>query len=1099
MRESTGLAIQHVEESAQSFRLTRLPDGKTAAPVTIPSPYEFPVEGLPQSNLMRELRWYLERFLDYPFPPETGHAERVLDALRNWGTEAFNALFDGRDTRGWLAAADILQVCSDDPHILSWPWEALFDPRASYVAHQRSIERRLRRVAAPQPLGPLPRDCVNILLVVARPNRGDVRYRSIARPLVELIESKGLPAHVDVLRPPTFDQLRAHLRAHPGYYHVLHFDGHGAYGKGADESQGSHGRLIFENADGGPDARSGGDLSELLSEHAVPAVVLSACQSAMIDPDAEDAFASLATALLQGGIRSVVAMAYSLHINGAEVFLPAFYGRLFQGGSVAEAAREGRREMAAHTGRLCACGRYPLEDWLLPVLYQQEPLDFSFAAQARPPERESRLPQEIREQREPHGFIGRDGPILEMERALHGKAPAILVQGLGGVGKTTLVRGFLRWLDDTGGLDSAMWFDFREIRTAEYVIHNTGQAFYGENFRIAANKLELLGDALRGRRVLMVWDNFESAAANLTDEDRSELARFLDAIRGGRGKVLITSRSNEEWLDPTEPYPLPMFGLDGAERWEYCDLILRELGLEVRRDRELSGLMDQLGGHPLAMRVTLPKLKTMTAGKIAEALRGNIADLGLSVSGDEEQGHLFATLRFVEQGLAEDLRPLLGLLGLHERTVSAPYLAVMATRVDATWTQERIGRLIAALSAAGLLRDIGNATFEMHPLLTSFLRSRVDATSERCERAFVAVMAALANKLLPLEIQQQRMPYLLYGANLHFAVLLAERLKLDASFAALLQFLADYAQGSRNFAEASRLYGVLAPYWAARGESKREGVVYHTLGIIAGRQRDFRAAREWYLKSIAIKETQGDFEGAAITYHQLGVTAQNQRDFAAAREWYAKSLQISEKQGIESNIASIYNQLGLLAREQKDFEAAREWYLKSIAIEEKRGNLEGAARSYHNLGVVMGEDRDFVAARGWYLKSLAIKMKQGNVLGAAATFHQLGRNAEEERDFKGARDWYLQSLAINEKQANLHGAAMTYGQLGALARLQGSVEDCGRWLVRSIAGFLQTHDQHEADRIIGLFAADYQQASPDEREKLESIWREGNLGAFPSK
>src|ERR1017187_10212200 len=218
-----------------------------------------------------------------------------------------------------------------------------------------------------------------------------------------------------------------------------------------------------------------------------------------------------------------------------------------------------------------------------------------------------------------------------MERALHRKTPAILVHGLGGVGKTTLARGFLRWLDETGGLDGALWFDFRDIRTTEYVINRTGEAFYGENFGIAPDKLALLGQALREQRVLMAWDNFESAAANLTGEDRSELGRLLDEIRGGRGKVIITSRSREEWLKPEWRFELSLRGLDGEERWEYCETILRGLGIKVNRDDpELSKLMDQLAGHPLAMRVVLPKLEGMPAAKIAEALRTNIAELGLN-------------------------------------------------------------------------------------------------------------------------------------------------------------------------------------------------------------------------------------------------------------------------------------------------------------------------------------------------------------------------------------------------------------------------------------------------------------------------------------
>ena len=81
---------------------------------------------------MRELRWYLEDFLDYPFPPETDHAERVQRALRGWGKEAFESLLGGRASARMFDAAvqdDYaqlqLQIASDDAQVLAWPWEAL--------------------------------------------------------------------------------------------------------------------------------------------------------------------------------------------------------------------------------------------------------------------------------------------------------------------------------------------------------------------------------------------------------------------------------------------------------------------------------------------------------------------------------------------------------------------------------------------------------------------------------------------------------------------------------------------------------------------------------------------------------------------------------------------------------------------------------------------------------------------------------------------------------------------------------------------------------------------------------------------------------------
>ena len=109
--------------------------------------------------------------------------------------------------------------------------------------------------------------------------------------------------------------------------------------------------------------------------------------------------------------------------------------------------------MRAKPERVCARGTYPLEDWLVPVLYQQDPPDFKFVKKAKPKEAvATRLPEEAREQGNPYGFVGRDGALLELERALRHAPAGVLVSGLGGVGKTTLVRGFLHWLEQTGGL-----------------------------------------------------------------------------------------------------------------------------------------------------------------------------------------------------------------------------------------------------------------------------------------------------------------------------------------------------------------------------------------------------------------------------------------------------------------------------------------------------------------------------------------------------------------------------------------------------------------------------------------------------------------------
>ncbi len=1085
------LVVQHMPTGdSRTFRLSRLTDGKVSEAVSLPSPWEFPVEGRPHSSLMGELQWYLESFLDYPFPPDTERAERVRHALRQWGQEGFEGLFGSRGASRLFEAAIAadysqlhLQISSDDPRVLAWPWEALCDSEVGFLAHTCQIERRLNRVRDPQPLAPgLPRDRVNVLLVVARPFSGDVRYRSIARLLVELIKNRQLAAHVDLLRPPTFDQLRRHLKEHPGYYHVLHFEGHGAYGTDPRIASGgpsphrmqAEGRLVFEGDTEEPDPVTAEQLSVLLREQAVPAVVLNACQSAMLDERAEDPFASVATALLRSGTRSVVAMAYSLYVSGAQQFLPAFYERLFESGSVAEAARAGRQQMLAKRERVCARGLYPLDDWLLPVLYQQEPLDFSFAREAKQAfqPRASKLPEDLRGGEGPYGFIGRDSSLLELERAMRRPPAGILIHGLGGVGKTTLARGFLKWLDDTGGLEGCFWLGFQEIRSAEYVLNQMGMALFGDAFATARQeqKLAALAEVLRERRLLIVWDNFESAAgiagtsitANLPAQDRQVLAELLERLRGGASKVILTSRSAEEWLGPQRRVLVELGGLDGEDRWEYCEVILQDLGFKPdRSDAALSELVGLLGGHPLAMRVILPKLEKMTAGKILEAIRTNLAEW--AVEGDETQRKLFATLLFVEQGLRKKCRGLLVPMGLHEKYIDINYLEAMVQRAGGGWTRQEMEELMAALGVAGLARELGQGVYEMHPLLTSYLRSRQREADgeqqERWERAFVDVMARLADALTPRKLHEQRIPFTLHGANFHYALELAERLAMNTCTKALTQSLAAYALNTRNLAEAGRLCQRLAE----------------------------------------LMEAGGDANGAASTYHQLGIIAQEERDFPTARQWYLKSLAISEKQGNEHTAASTYHQLGSVALEERDFPTARQWYLKSLAISEKQGNEHGAASTYHQLGSVALEERDFPTARQWYLKSLAISEKQGNEHGAASTYHQLGSVALEERDFPTARQWYLKSLAISEKQGNEHGAASTYHQLGRLAEEQRQYVEAGECFLKALLTFRGVMDPHSAGIAVRIFLRIYQSASATERVQLEAMWRKAGLGPIPTQ
>jgi tetratricopeptide (TPR) repeat protein len=1123
----TSLRVNHVPHSEPAgFQVVRLSDGKMASVAEVPSPVTFPVEGRKEA-LLTELQWYLEKFLDRPFSPDTEHAERVIAALKGWGEQAFLKLFGGRDAARLFDASTAaaysnlhLLVASDDPRILAWPWEALRDPELGWLGQTCQVERRLNKIYDPPPIpDSLPKDRINILLVVARPFERDVRFRTIARPLVELIEKGRVPASVEVLRPPTFDHLCDHLREHPGYYHILHFDGHGAYGDRPDAAggykmQAPEGKLVFEDASGKPDLIPAEKLSALLREHALPGVVLNACQSAMIDAGAQDPFASVATALLASGMRDVVAMAYSLYVSGAQQFLPAFYRGLFEGGSMAKAVRLGRQQMWKHDGRVCARGKYPLQDWLLPVLYRQEPMDFSFASGGgkTKKKKESKIPAELRLDSEPYGFIGRDSAILALERALRRPTPAVLIQGLGGVGKTTLAKGLLEWLDATGGLGfSPLWFSFQEIRSAEYVFNRLGEALLGAQFGSLPleKKLATLAETLRENRLLIVWDNFESAAgiagtavsANMPQEDRSLLAVFLDRLRGGETKVIITSRSREDWLGPQRRYLLELGGMDREERWEYCEVVLRDLGLTIdREDRGLAALMDQLGGHPLAMRAILPRLEKMTAAQVLSALLTNMEGLG----GEEDEAlkRVYATLGFVRQSLPAELQELLVPLGLHENYVDADYLEDMAGRADPACTRTQVDSLLQALVVAGLLRDIGQSTYEMHPLLTSYLRTCVvvvvdEPTRDKWARAFVHMMGTLADALAPRELHEQRVPFLLHGQNFYYALEQAVRLGAVAPISSITQSLGQFGLNGRNFTDAARLYRRLAEVRAAAGDLKGVANAYHQLGTVAHEQRDFDTAETWYRKSLKINKRTENEVGIARNYHQLGVLAQFQGKLLPARGWYRKSLAMLEKLGNEEGVATISHQLGLVAQTRGDFAEAERLFLESLRISKKIGRESRAATTVFQLGRLADDRKDYAAAADYSLKAASIFERLSDEPKMAQTYNLLGTVCENARDWEAAERWYRMALAIQEKIKDDLEAGRTYGNLGNLEGRRGNHLEGGRWHIKSIQAFRSTNDPAGEKRVSGNFLITARKASAEEQRQLRAMWEEAGLGAWP--
>ena len=739
---------------------------------------EFDFDLSPQNR--EGLRWYLEDYLQHIAPPAPQIAARVEKHIEEIGVRLFRAVFESSETatRLWARLQDGLadtrvEVVADVQQATAIPWELLRDPlTGSHLALEARAFVRTQTDAARSPHtrtvpsgDTVAGEPVRILLVICRPGgRDDVPFRSVAGRLIKGLSQNARKAfRLDVLRPPTFAQLSKTLQAAKAAgrpYHIVHFDGHGAYldkkepsaigalvsGLGsmmlAATRQGSHGYLLFENADLPEDVElvDGPSMGNLLWQTDVPVLVLNACRSAHAEPPAAPdavaasgttspatspahtevtqvrAFGSLAQEVVDAGITGVVAMRYNVYVVTAAQFVADLYEALAQGHALGDAVALGRKQLAVQPQREIGYLPRPLQDWMVPIVYETMPvvlfprpahrteLGITLSADAPAPSFGAMAPQ--LERRPSVGFFGRDETLLALDRAFDRQA-IVLLHAYAGSGKSSTAAEFVRWYRLTGGIEGTVLFTtFQQYQSLTQVLNAT----IGETFAEALEARGIHWWSLPDDRrpevalwvmtlapVLWVWDNVEPIAgfpagmpSLWSEAEQRALADFLAAAAQTRAKFLLTSRRDERaWLGDVpvrvQVPPMPM-----QERVQLARALAERQGRRLSDVEDWMPLLLFTGGNPLTVTVLVGqalreglKTRAQVEGFVTQ-LRSGGAGFADEITEGRDRS-LGASLSYgFEHAFSETERKQLALLHFFQGIVDVDALRVMG-RSNTDW------------------------------------------------------------------------------------------------------------------------------------------------------------------------------------------------------------------------------------------------------------------------------------------------------------------------------------------------------------------------------------------------------------------------------
>ncbi|KAM3103620.1 tetratricopeptide repeat protein [Phormidesmis sp. 146-12] len=1063
----------------------------------------------------KQLEWYFEEWIKFPFSDET-IAQQVAESVRSYGENLFQQVFGDPEAYAAyksLKVSELEILIKGSPEFQGLHWEAMRDPKAAHPLAINGVMVRQKRVQGKAITRAIePSTVLNLLIVTARPNEEkDVGYRTISRPMVEAIRDGQLPVNVEIVRPGTYKAFLDHLEAKPeGFYHVVHFDLHGGlmayeqfqkyeptgekyrFQRGArlenlTKYAGVNAFLFFEGDESGQAvAVTADEIVGELQDRGIPVCILNACQSgkqvrANGDADRiDERETSLGARLMDAGMQMVVAMAYSATVDAAKVLMQRVYGELFAGEALSKAVRAGRRELFDRKSRSVYFNQQvDLEDWLLPVVYGNQPVNFGLREMtfAESDAYFARQGTEYRFAGATYGFVGRDLDILKLEKGLlrHG---VMLLQGMGGTGKTTLLRYLQDWWVQTGFVERVFYFGY-DVRawTLEQMMFEIASVIFSdvEMRQFQAMRLEArvgrLVQTMRSRRYGLMLDNLESVTGQalaiqntLPGEEQERIREFLDRIAGGKSIVLLGSRSREEWLKSAyRDNRYELRGLDQEARSQLAKKVLERHVLDGARrkailaDREFERLMRLLAGYPLAIEVVLANLARQSVAQVLAGL--DAADVGLDRPGEKTES-ILKCVEYSHSNLSAEAQKLLLCLApfsgfVHREGLKDYAQQLLELKPFQDYPFEQIDEAIQEAINWGLLSPIDNRNLQLlniQPVFPYFLGTKLcqsdDVIREALNEGYKNHYCNLASNYYQLmrsrdSLEQQVGKYFCEQEyeNLCKALGIALEKKRGINIYSCIDYYLALIGNIHTRTElADFTFKILESYPTEFVTEEVEFVMVQaclSLGNCYLKVGNYQAAQSAYSKRLELLRNLGNLHDQqseiAVSYVNLGMIAHKLLEYEEAKRLYNLALQIfSDFNRYEQ--ADVYHNLGRLAQDNYEYREAVHYYYQALQIKTEFNDRRSQAVTYQQLGRVAHKLGAYDVAKSNYEKAQQLSAEFDDQTEQANTFHYLGMLEEDFHRYQEARRYYQQSLRINIESNYRYNQASTYHQLGILAQ-----------------------------------------------------------------
>jgi predicted ATPase/DNA-binding SARP family transcriptional activator len=712
---------------------------------------------------------------------------------------------------------------------------------------------------------------------------------------------------------------------------------------------------------------------------------------------------------------------------------------------------------------------------------------------------------------QPTPFVGRASEVAELTRLLLAEPDCRLltVIGPGGMGKTRVAikvaESLLESHDQHGKFADGLFFvPLEAVTTANGLLSAIISVIaeeIGFPLHAAAPLQEQLGDFLRDKAMLLVFDNFEQLV-----KSAELLSEMLTAAPGV--KLLVTSREalslQEAWFYPlvglsvpeANELPRPEGEPDAVRLFIQCARRTQPAFDQERERAAIVRICQLVEGMPLAIELAATWLKVLPCREIVQEIESGLDILTARVQNIPAR---HSSMRAV---LEQSWR----LLTEEERGVAAR-LSVFRGGFDLQAASAVAGAtlpILASLVEKALLRIRPDRRYQMHELTRQYATQQV-ALVRDLHNAHSQYYANVC----------QRLTADLYGPQSK-AVLDEFTLIIDNSLAAwrwLIQTLADnlnhasasqwlaqvipplaewyytkalFQAGQQTFAEAAitlsragwsttaRPPGSPAPEQTllaqlqiriamftyelgqyqevidelecvlpllyAWNNADELALALALLGKAHHRRGERSRARTYLQASLRQAQTAQNLLGCAVAFNNLSHIAQAEGEYAESQRLLRESLAIYQRMNLATGVSSTLGNLGYNFAQQGDHEKALLYYHQALSLAKAQDDPMTVMVSISNLAAsqsALGQQQTALSA---FAQSLQLAREQGNLRWVAANLNGLSQIYWTVHDYPAATRHLAEALAIAGKIASAADALTTISLFARVWMQQGRVK-----------------------------------------------------------